>query len=325
MALFNFIETFFFISLAITFLLILLLVYHFKQRLENTEQKCDSMFEIVNNIVKELNILRNAQLNMSPPQFSTNHQNASHTYNRNVHVVSPNIPFNVQHTSTMKSTDHTDDTNNIYVSIVENQNVDNNIIISELKSVEDEEDDTDDDDEYDDSDEDEDAYDDDVMYTGEEFDDDEIVVDITETLYKKEWNTINNDTSTEAPIEIQTDISTENIKIINMDIDEIVNISSSSVTDIEPVITPSEQFHVEKLDNTEVDNADQEDHENDRDQDNEINNVNSNNSTVEQSKEVYRKMNLHTLKTLVITKGLSSDPSKLKKPELIKLLETIAE
>jgi hypothetical protein len=39
--------------------------------------------------------------------------------------------------------------------------------------------------------------------------------------------------------------------------------------------------------------------------------------------DVYRKMNLAALKTLVVTKGLSSDPSKLKKNELLKLLESM--
>lgn len=58
MAFFNFIETFFFISLGITFVLILLLVYHFKQRMTGLEQKCDTMFEIINDVVKELNLLR---------------------------------------------------------------------------------------------------------------------------------------------------------------------------------------------------------------------------------------------------------------------------
>jgi len=33
-------------------------------------------------------------------------------------------------------------------------------------------------------------------------------------------------------------------------------------------------------------------------------------------------MNLGALKTLVITKGLCTDPSRMKKPELLKLLET---
>jgi hypothetical protein len=54
MGFFNFIETFFFISLGITFVLILLLVYHFKQRVCSLEQKGNTMFEIVNGVVKEL-------------------------------------------------------------------------------------------------------------------------------------------------------------------------------------------------------------------------------------------------------------------------------
>jgi hypothetical protein len=54
MGVFNFIETFFFISLGITFVLILLLVYHFKQRLNSIEQKSNTMFEIINNIVQEI-------------------------------------------------------------------------------------------------------------------------------------------------------------------------------------------------------------------------------------------------------------------------------
>ena len=60
MGLFNFIETFFFISLGITFVLILLLVYHFKQRLSSLENKCDTMFEIINNVVQEITIVRGA-------------------------------------------------------------------------------------------------------------------------------------------------------------------------------------------------------------------------------------------------------------------------
>jgi len=45
-------------------------------------------------------------------------------------------------------------------------------------------------------------------------------------------------------------------------------------------------------------------------------------SQTDSSKEIYRKMTLTALKTLVITKGLCTDPSKMKKPELIKMLET---
>ncbi len=60
MGAFNFIESFFLLSLGITFVLIVLLVYHFKQRLSSMEQKCDTMFDIVQNLVKELKVVKSA-------------------------------------------------------------------------------------------------------------------------------------------------------------------------------------------------------------------------------------------------------------------------
>jgi hypothetical protein len=62
MEFFNFVETFFFISLAITFVLIMMLVYHFKERLSVLEKKTNTMFDIVNNIVQELNYIRNQSI-----------------------------------------------------------------------------------------------------------------------------------------------------------------------------------------------------------------------------------------------------------------------
>ena len=58
MSVFNFIETFFFISLGITFVLISLLIYHFRERIIILEQKNDAMFEIMNNVVKEMTNIR---------------------------------------------------------------------------------------------------------------------------------------------------------------------------------------------------------------------------------------------------------------------------
>ena len=74
MGVFNFIETFFFISLGITFILILLLVYHFKQRLSAVEQKGDTMFDIMNNMVKEMGViktlvLQRAMASVAPPSM----------------------------------------------------------------------------------------------------------------------------------------------------------------------------------------------------------------------------------------------------------------
>jgi hypothetical protein len=70
MGFFNFIENFFFLSLAITFVLILLLVYHFKQRITSLEQKNDTMFEIANGLVKEVGAMKAYILNTISTQMN---------------------------------------------------------------------------------------------------------------------------------------------------------------------------------------------------------------------------------------------------------------
>jgi len=67
MSAFSFIETSFFISLGITFVLILLLVYHFKQRLSIAESKQDTMFEIINNLAQELSNVKGVVLSYVRP------------------------------------------------------------------------------------------------------------------------------------------------------------------------------------------------------------------------------------------------------------------
>jgi len=69
MGFFNFVETFFFISLAITFVLIMMLVYHFKERLSILEKKTNTMFDIINNIVKEITGIKYNLANQ--PSFDT--------------------------------------------------------------------------------------------------------------------------------------------------------------------------------------------------------------------------------------------------------------
>jgi hypothetical protein len=70
MGFFDLLETFFFISLAITFVLIMMLVYHFKGRLVILEQKCDTMFEIINNLIKEMKNIQ-ARVIAAPVQQSS--------------------------------------------------------------------------------------------------------------------------------------------------------------------------------------------------------------------------------------------------------------
>jgi len=75
MGFFNILETFFFISLAITFVLIMMLVYHFKGRISILEQKCDTMFEIMNNMVKEMRTIKTYSSNhINPPVIVPNNE-----------------------------------------------------------------------------------------------------------------------------------------------------------------------------------------------------------------------------------------------------------
>ena len=66
MGIFSFIETFFFLSLAVSFVLILLLVYHFKQRISLLERKYDTVVCIINDVATELTMIKCA----SPGGFS---------------------------------------------------------------------------------------------------------------------------------------------------------------------------------------------------------------------------------------------------------------
>jgi hypothetical protein len=58
MSVFGFIENFFFISLGIVFALILLLVYHFKNRMAVAEKKSESMYGLLSAVVREIKSLR---------------------------------------------------------------------------------------------------------------------------------------------------------------------------------------------------------------------------------------------------------------------------
>lgn len=89
MGVFNFMETSFIISLGITFVLILLLIYHFKQRLTASESKQDTMFEIINNLAQELNNVKGhlGQLTMmtrpsTPYPFSSANNNITFSHEK---------------------------------------------------------------------------------------------------------------------------------------------------------------------------------------------------------------------------------------------------
>ena len=76
---FSFVEMFFFLSLGITFVLILLIVYHFKRRITSIENKSDTMFDIVKNLAKEVSDLKNERI-VHSSQLSSNGFEAGNMY-----------------------------------------------------------------------------------------------------------------------------------------------------------------------------------------------------------------------------------------------------
>ena len=249
MGLFSFVETFFFVSLGITFILILLLVYHFRQRFISLEQKCDTMFELINNIVMELNSERRS----------------THGFG----VTSPPVLFypepdgaTAQGGQAAKTEPFTD---------VDEDDEDSD------------DDDEDSDDEYSEDDEDED--DEDSEYDGEHAHIHIAPMDETDNNSVKVILLDQVEELTELPVDDMDDSdSDDSYKPIDLAAFEPIVVEKLDVQHLEQV--PAET-HAEKAAN-----------------------------------EVYNKMSLQALKTLAITKGLSSDPSKMKKADLIKLLET---
>ena len=247
MGLFSFVETFFFVSLGITFILILLLVYHFRQRFISLEQKCDTMFELINNIVTELNSERRS----------------THGFGIN----SPPVLFYPEpdgHTAAggqAEKSEHFTD-------------------VDEDSDEEGDDDDEDSDDEYSDDDEDDDSEDDGEhahihIAPMEETDNNSVKVILLDQVEEL----------TELPVDDMDDSDSD-------DSDKPIDLVVS-----DPIV-------VEKLD---VQHLEQ---------------VQPEPAAEKGANEVYNKMSMQALKTLAITKGLSSDPSKMKKADLIKLLET---
>lgn len=126
MSAFGFMETSFFISLGISFVLILLLVYHFKQRLSVAEGKLDTMFEIINNLAQELSNVKSVIVHNNRPSTPFPHNM----------VIRPNVPLESAIMGGSKINENEDDSESEYDSDDEDsddeENDDEKIIVSDV-------------------------------------------------------------------------------------------------------------------------------------------------------------------------------------------------
>jgi hypothetical protein len=280
MAFLNFIESFFFISLAITFVLIILIVYHFKQRIVTLEQKYDTIFEIINNLVKEINVMRGLLFQRISPHFYQGGAGGGGGEEKTVLVSIPEEPEEVaiEDSEEEYGEDYDDD---------------------ETDGDEDEDYDVDDKDNVVKNESDVEFYDD-----GDEYDD----VDDTARQFHIHETPIEENLVLDNDAEIIHQFyDDEEIKHVSVS-DQFLPYKESDLEfESDTNIHETEQFHVHKIDEATADSVDTQ------------NNVLPD---ISDTLSVYRKMNISTLKATVITKGLCSDPSKMKKHELLKLLDS---
>ena len=241
MGFFSLLETLFFISLAITFVLIMMLVYHFKGRLVVLENKCNTMFEIMNSMVKEMKNIRDTAeaLAASASIASSGYAAASPSSPSMTPFGNMFPPELLQLFGTRQQFPSRDD-------------------------------------------EDEQNYEED----DEEEDDDE---DEDNQEYKKIVVSDN---------EMETD-DEDDVKIISVDISE--------TNEPEPLADLEDDI-LDKIDIASADVSVKEEEE-----------------EAEESTPDYKKMDVSYLRTMVMTRGLATDTKKLKKPELIRLLEQSTE
>jgi len=259
-------ESAFFITLGISCVLLLMLIYHFKQRISKLEQSNETTFEIMKDMVQEVS---NLKIGLQ------NHASASHqmTQQRNID--------NYEYPS----------------GSFEKVNV-------ALDQDDDDETYSDDDDlTNDDDDDDEDGSDDETDEDGSEdgdTDEDDASDDEDNDEEEEEKNMAEND-----------------IKLVSVDVDADESLNIDDIRDN----NEDQEGLDDNLDLVEIDTSKLEDIQ--------INKIDSAETLEEpvvsepiNKKEVYKKMNVPSLKALVIEKGLASEVSKLKKNELIKLLES---
>ena len=242
MSFFPFIEGIFYLSLGIIVVLIFLIVFHFKQRIENLEKKGFLLTEVYNNLLKEINIMKTVVY--SPPQMQ-----------QKQNIVFSTFPTDFEIDPEPEK--------NTYKRIVVMDKIDED----EYPENKDEDDENEDDENEDDN---------------------------TVQLEHNDNNTFeleNNDNNT-----IELELNDLEIKMVIPEIESKENISSSiNVTKLDQEPEPKTELDVET----------------------ETNIISSNNNNTVS----YSKLNLQELKMLVISKGLSSNPSKMKRMELLKLLE----
>ena len=321
MGLFGFIENFFFISLALVFVLVLLLVYHFKNRITVAEKKSESMYGLLTAVVKEIKTLRGmfGLGGGSPapvPQVNTNTSSQFEVKSKTTPEIT-SLPIDANPVLSSKdlreviTLDFSKPENKIVVSDVEDEDSD------------DEEDEESDESSISDDDEGEDSDDDDdelsikevkeevIVLTEEDVQSGAVEVNLQEVDLDSFYQPTIDEALESAENEIETTL-VDNILVDNILVEHLLDETSSPVLNIHPQ-EPQQPESVEEVSFSQ-----------DNEQDNALLTFDVSPQTQTPAFQIdqLRKMNINQLKAIASQIGITSDISKTKKPELISLIQS---
>lgn len=236
-------ESMFFILFGITFLFILLLIYHFKNKISVLEKNVDTMFEILNNVVGDLTKLKSYEEPVVDLQ---------HIAGGGVDRMAPSGQREIE--------------------IIET---------------------SDKEEEYEDDDEEEMSDDE----SGEEQDSED-----EESEEEEEDSDDNESEEEEENVKTISVVLDDRIEDSNIEVEEILEEPIEEQETSVPELNEIEELNVEKLDIEETQSLEAQ-------------------PKTEELMENYKKMHIQNLKKLVVSKGLATDVSKMKKVELLGLLQ----
>jgi len=312
MATFDFLENFFFISLAITFGLILMLVYHFKSRIVAVEKQMDLMNEALTGVLKTCRSLMEQNVgiqHLAKPVYSPQMPKEV------IDLSSPVVP--PQPVIVPKREDHI---------MYQLREVDNEDDQSEYSSDADEEEDN-----YNDADDiGESTFSDDAVTVDEnqldsvsEADTDDDVMDEVEVFH-----VVSEPSSHNVMEEMVEVVDMEGENITSVDEMPVIQTDEAPIEVVEQPVVSMDDIDLGKVENDDVSAKVEEVVVTETTELHPPTNVaTSNDETMSEvsifdknAKEVYRKMSIGQLRTIAVSSGITVDTTKMKKNDLIKLL-----
>jgi len=293
MGVFGFIENFFFVSLGILFVLVLLLVYHFKKRMAVAEKKSESMYGLLSTLVKEIKNIRSTfgsgSAGAKPTAAPAEQPNLASSPSGNKSKTEPEISVSIKNLPSPEIITLDLAATEIPVSVA---GASKKIVVS------------------DDSDSETEEYDSDDSDFESEDDFEGVVIEKTQHSAKQD-----DDTSSESiqedgyNSESDTESDVENIVLDLTPLKVQTSVEEVVLSQAVEVLPPASESKVESvsLDDLALPSTPS---------------IGTDSVTEKPSSDHLRKMNINQLRTIAIQRGITADTSKMKKNELIHLIQT---